>query len=306
MVSPVHLPEATLTPWSFRTRQGITLQGYATERTGKPIVHFVHGNGFNGLVYWPMLRCLLPYADLVFTNAQGHGGSEAGEAFLGWDANAAMIHEALLQQRASWGAVPVIGMGHSFGAILTTRMAAELSPVFDRLLLLDPIYLPTTLVTLNHLFYRLGMMRFVPMVSRTLKRRASWPDRATAREAFRGRGVFRGWEESALEAYVQHGLHERDDGVHLLAPPWLEARVYARYASRVWASVKRLPVPCHVIVGDRTFPYVDAGIRRACRLNPRITREVMPGGHCFMQEIPQAVGERVVLRLQEAGVFSRS
>ncbi len=302
---PLSVDGYLLQPWEHKTGSGLVLRGYETPITGKPIVHFVHGNGFNGLVYLPMLRYLIPHADLVITNAQGHGGSDAGTAFLGWDNNAAMIHEILLHKRQQWGDVKVVGMGHSFGAILTTMMGAQEKLVFDRLLLLDPIYLPQTLASLNHLLFRLGLMNKIPMVSRTLKRRSQWPDRHTAQQYFEGRGVFRGWHTDALSAYVEHGLQEQTDGVHLLAPPWLEASVYARYANRIWPTVKKLRIPCHVIIGNKTFPYLKAGMERACRINSSITGEVMTGGHCFMQEHPQAVGERVMLRLTEAGVFTR-
>lgn len=306
MLKPLDIDNITLKPWSYKTSTGLVLRGYETPITGKPIVHFVHGNGFNGLVYLPMLRYLLPYADLVTTNAQGHGGSEAGAVFLGWDNNATMIHEALLYKHQHWGNAKVVGMGHSFGGILSTLIGAHPQQVFDRLLLLDPIYLPHSLAVFNHLLYGLGLMKHSPMVRQTLKRRSHWPDRQTAQMTLQGRGGFRGWDNEALMAYVEHGLYEKDDGVHLMAPPWLEASVYARYANRIWPSVRKLPVPCHVIIGQQTFPYLKKGLDRACRMNRNITQEVMPGGHCFMQENPQAVGERVVQRLQEAGVFSRS
>jgi pimeloyl-ACP methyl ester carboxylesterase len=146
-------------------------------------------------------------------------------------------------------------------------------------------------------------MKHNPMVRRTLKRRTHWPDRQSAYASFHERGVFRGWHEEALMAYVEHGLHEKSDGLHLLAQPWLEASVYARYANSIWPTIKKVSVPCHVIIGNKTFPYLQAGLNRACKLNQYVTQEVMPGAHCFMQEHPQAVGERVLLRLRESGAL---
>ncbi|TNF34445.1 MAG: alpha/beta hydrolase, partial [Gammaproteobacteria bacterium] len=68
-----------LLDWQHTTSTGLTLRGQHTPVTGKPVVHFVHGTGFNGRVYWPMLQQLLPQVDIVLTNAQGHGGSDTGE-----------------------------------------------------------------------------------------------------------------------------------------------------------------------------------------------------------------------------------
>lgn len=295
--------EGVLQPWQFRTSTGITLRGHATPVTGKPLVHFLHGTGFNGLVYWPLLRELLPQVDLVITNAQGHGGSDNGERFLGWQANARMIHEALQHQRQHWPRdVPVIGMGHSFGAIVTLLVADCAPAVFDRLLLLDPIFLPPLLSVLSRVFRRTGLAAQMPMVRRARQRRAHWPDRAAARASLHQRGVFRGWHEDAFDAYLQHALLQREDGLHLLTPPALEAAVFASYASGLSPVIRRLQQPCHMIRGDRTFPYVQAGVARASRLNHRVSAEVVPGGHCFMQQDPVAVAGRLLQHLHASGI----
>ena len=292
-----------LHPWAYTTSTGITLRGVETPLTGKPVVHFVHGTGFNGMVYWPMLRHLLPHVDLVITNVQGHGESDTGEKFLGWEANALMIHEALLHKRQQWPAdVPVIGMGHSFGAIVTLLAANQSPAVFDRLLLLDPIFLPPVLSVLSRVFRRTGLVEKTPMVKMTRKRRAHWPDRTAVRESLYRRGVFRDWHDDAFDAYLQHALHEREDGMHLLTPPNLEADVFAGYAAGMSRVIRQLQIPCHMIRGDRTFPYVKTGLDRACRLNKQVTQETMPGGHCFMQQYPQAVGEQLLQRLRGFGI----
>ncbi|HQQ74367.1 MAG TPA: alpha/beta hydrolase [Pseudomonadales bacterium] len=287
-----------LHPWHFTASTGITLRGYESPVTGKPIVHFVHGTGFNGMVYWPMLQHLLPHVDLVITNVQGHGESDIGEKFLGWEANASMIHEVLLHKRQQWHAdVPVIGMGHSFGAIVTLLAANKTPAVFDRLLLLDPIFLPPMLSVLSGFFRRTRLVEHTPMVKMTRKRRAHWPDRSAVRDSLYQRGVFRDWHDDAFNAYLDHALHERDDGMHLRTPPDLEADVFAGYATGMSRVIRRLQQPCHMIRGDRTFPYVKTGLDRACRSNKLFSQETMSGGHCFMLQHPQAVGEHLLQRL---------
>ena len=64
-----------------------------------------------------------------------------------------------------------------------------------------------------------------------------------------------------------------------------------------WQQVKQLRIPCHIIRGDRTFPYVKAGAARACRLNAHVTQEVIAGGHCFMQQFPQETAARTLHHL---------
>ena len=47
-----------LLPWSHPTSAGFTLSGWHTPPSGKPLLHFLHGNGFCGRTYEPMLAVL--------------------------------------------------------------------------------------------------------------------------------------------------------------------------------------------------------------------------------------------------------
>ena len=53
-----------LLPWSHPTSAGFTLSGWHTPPSGKPLLHFLHGNGFCGRTYEPMLAGLAEHFDL--------------------------------------------------------------------------------------------------------------------------------------------------------------------------------------------------------------------------------------------------
>ena len=53
---------------------------------GQPTIHFLHGNGFCGGVYWPLLRQFLPDYGLFCNDIEGHGDSDAPERFSGVEA----------------------------------------------------------------------------------------------------------------------------------------------------------------------------------------------------------------------------
>lgn len=282
-----------LQPWHYTTSTGMTLRGQHTPVTGKPVLHFVHGTGFNGLVYWPLLRRLVNDVDIVISNAQGHGGSDVGARFLGWTANAVMVQEAWQHIRPRFGEVPAIGMGHSFGSILTTLIAARDRAAFNRLILLDPLYLPPHIAIGAAWMRHLGLKEQAPMVKLVRKRRDHWPDRSTAHESLYRRGVFRHWHDEAFTAYIEHALEERDDGVHLLTPRETEADVFGGYARGVWPAIRALTLPCQAFYGTDTFPHVKKGVARAARVNPHIRTTELPGGHCFMQEHPAATAQSI-------------
>ncbi|TKA89090.1 alpha/beta fold hydrolase, partial [Halopseudomonas bauzanensis] len=54
----------TLLPWSHSCSAGFTLRGWHSPPSGKPLLHFIHGNGFCCRTYEPMLALLAEHFDL--------------------------------------------------------------------------------------------------------------------------------------------------------------------------------------------------------------------------------------------------
>lgn len=286
-----------LTPWSHPSSAGFTLRGWRSEPTGKPLLHFLHGNGFCGRTYEPMLEPLAEHFDLWLCDAQGHGASDAGPAFIGWNASAQLATEAFRAGRDIFGSVPRYALGHSFGGVLSALMLAEHPTLFNRALLLDPVLFSPTLVGLATLRDVLELYRRDTLASRALRRRRHWPDRQAAVASLRGRGMFAGWQEEALQAYGRFALKEDGEGVTLCCTPEREAEVFASSPRRMWPALARVETPTHVLVGEHSFPFVHRATRRWCAMNARISREFVAGGHCFMQERPAEAAERVIAYL---------
>ncbi len=93
----------SLSPWSHSCSAGFTLRGWRSEPSGKPLLHFLHGNGFCGRTYEPMLRLLAEDFDLWLCDIQGHGESDHGGRFHGWNRNAEMAVEAFEAGRGRTG-----------------------------------------------------------------------------------------------------------------------------------------------------------------------------------------------------------
>ncbi|NES11605.1 alpha/beta hydrolase, partial [Pseudomonas laurentiana] len=128
-----------LVPWSYPSSAGFTLRGWCSPPTGKPLLHFLHGTGFCGLVYRPMLEVLSESFDLWLSDVQGHGDSDHGGAFLGWNRTAELALEAFEAGRGAYANVPCFALGHSFGGVLTSLILAREPALFQRAVLLDPV-----------------------------------------------------------------------------------------------------------------------------------------------------------------------
>ena len=282
-----------LLPWSFDTDAGFTLRGWHSPPSGKPLLHFLHGNGYCGRVYTPMLARLSEHFDVWLCDVQGHGDSDHGGRFHGWNRNAELATEAFKAQRERFGEVPCYALGHSFGGVLTSLILAREPQLFRRTVLLDPVLFDPAMIGVMALSDVVGLLKRTGMAAKARKRRSQWSDRASAHAALQGRGMFRGWEEAAFDAYIEHALKAQEGGVALKCRPSREADIFGSYPRRLWSSLGKVQTPTQVIYGACTYPFVARSVSRWCAINGNVSAQVVEGGHCFMQQDSAGSAERV-------------
>ena len=285
---------ATLERWEHPSRViGTTLRGWRTPPTGRPLLHFLHGNGFCGRVYEPMLQALAADFDLWLCDAPGHGDSEAPARFPAWNACADAALEAFQAGREAYGQVRCFAAGHSFGGVQTALLLAEAGQPFARAVLLDPVIFPPTMLLAARLIGSTGLLN--PLARSTKRRRREWPDREHARQSLRGRGTYRGWTEPALDAFITHALRDTPDGhAALKCAPELESTIFSTMPRQLWSRLRRITTPTLLLHGADTMPFVREGCARARDHNaPHLHLQVTAGGHCFMQQDPADAAARV-------------
>ena len=283
-----------LQSWSYTTSAQITLRGWHSIPSGKPVLHFLHGNGFCGRVYTPVLELLSADFDLWLCDIQGHGDSDAGTHFLGWNRNADLAVEAFQAQRAMFADVPVYASAHSLGGVFTSLIMAKHPQLFRAAVLLDPVVFAPGLQAYMKVAEQLRFTALNTLAKRTLARRSHWPDRQAAYASLTGRGTFKGWTADALRAYVEHGLRPADEGgVQLKCPPWLEAAIFSTAANNLWRELRKVQTPVLFLHGRSTYPFVTKSAALWPQRNSHVLAEQVEGGHCFMQQYPQATAQRV-------------
>jgi pimeloyl-ACP methyl ester carboxylesterase len=288
-----HTP-LTLEPWQYTPREGFTIRGWHSPPSGKPLLHFLHGNGFCGRMYEPMLAPLAHDFDLWLCDVQGHGDSDHGGKFVGWNRSADIAMEALRQQGSAFKSVPHYALGHSFGGVLTSLILGEHRDAFKRAVLLDPVLLTPTMLMGMSVAEMTGISKQTPLARQARGRRKHWVSRDEAFEQLHGRGVYKGWTDEALRAYVNHALKDSPDGgVELKCRRSREAEIFSTAPDRMWGLLGRVRTPTLVLHATRTFPFLKESIARWQMVNTAIQAQQVPGHHCFMQEHPGASAERV-------------
>ena len=284
-----------LKQWEYTLSAGYTVRGYHTEVTGKPVIHFVHGNGYCGLVYEEMLRPLIDHYDLFISDIQGHGESDVGGRYRGWNRNAELCAEAWRHHKEKlWPNVPSIAMGHSYGGVISAFMMTNNPGMFQQGLLLDPVFLNKSLMRLAVLSETFGLLKFTSLAKRAKSRRSEWNDKQEAFDYFHQRGMFKGWEDRCLWSYVNHALKETSHGLTLKCPPRRESAIFASFPKRLWSTLGRLNTPTHILYGERSYPFVVKSAEALHQSNSNVTAQALPGRHCFMLEKPEETADMLL------------
>ncbi|KAI2628848.1 alpha/beta-hydrolase [Hypoxylon sp. NC1633] len=94
---------------------------------------------------------------------------------------------------------PLIGLGHSFGAAVLTKLSLLHPRLLSTLVLLDP-----TITTFS--FQRVGPGKSA--VRASAFRRETWATRAAAEASFRRSAFYRTWDARVLDAWIRHAIRD--------------------------------------------------------------------------------------------------
>lgn len=275
------MPDAIPFDCSVHVAEGAELSYLDSGGAGPPL-HFFHANGFPVSVYLPFMTPLCGDFRVLGLGLRGQDGLTEG--IESWH----RLSLDLIGFLDAMGTGPVTGVGHSIGAVATLLAAARRPDLFSRLVLLDPVLLPRRIVLLLRLLRGVGKKDAFPLARRARRRRDGWADRGEALAYFRGKSLFRHWEDAYLRSYVTYGLRPDAGGrVALLCPPEAEARGFENYPPDIWAWPRRLRTPTLVVAGERSDGLPRESYERFLRLCPAARGTVLDGvGHFVPMEAP--------------------
>jgi pimeloyl-ACP methyl ester carboxylesterase len=276
-----------LVPWNYPTKHGFTLRGFYTPPSGKAVLHILHGNGYCSRMYQPFLTALLPHFDLFLSDAQGHGDSDHGGAFVGWNQSADLALEAWQAHQHLFEGAACYGVGHSFGGVLTALINSKPDSPFTAVVLLDPVLFTPTMLRMMRTLDWFGLYKKNSMVKKALNRRQHWPDRESAYAYLHQRGMFKNWQNEALASYIDHALRHSPAGLELKCKAEREAEIFGSYPKQLWQQLKQPCSPTLLIYGHSTYPFVRKSAEKWQKINSMVKLQHINGGHCFMQESPE-------------------
>ncbi|POM57641.1 Serine protease family S33 [Phytophthora palmivora] len=190
---------------------------------------------------------------------------------------------------------PLIGVGHSMGAMALWKTEVNHPGTFAGLSLFEPGYgirRPENDFTVDFL------------VTLTLQREAKWSSRVAAENYFYNLKNFARWDREALAGYLRGGLIDEEDGSVLLAcHPLIEASLYCHTPLHLNDDLQQRP-QCRITFhgGGRSKIHNGQAFGEMATKYPAIyqTKPLMPGlSHALVMEDPAQCANAVLKDLEE-------
>lgn len=257
--------------------------------TGQPL-HFLHANGYPPECYKPLLELLkTDYHVFGMYLRPLWDGSHPQEIHT-WHP----LSDDLLRFLSDRETGPVIGVGHSIGAVVTLRAALREPGRFRALVLLDPVLFVPARLAAWKVIRALGVGdRLHPLIRAAQRRRRAFDNLETVFRGYRTRPVFRYMSDESLRAYIA-GITKpsANGGYELVYSPEWEAQIYRSglHDFDIWRNLHKLAVPTLFIRGAETDTFFENAARLVKQKQPNVRVETLEKStHLLPLERPQEV-----------------
>lgn len=263
--------------------------------TGKRPLHFLHANGFCAGVYLPFLAHFENECSILATDIPGHGDSAPhGQGRINhWNIFVDDVKETLTRNMTP----PVIGVGHSLGAVVTLLAAARYPKLFSHLVLIEPVIFSPFRLAMVWLAKKTGTIHKAALAQGARRRKKEFTSKEEAFARFSsGRGLFKTWPNEFIQAYCDHGLSIHNDGsAHLKCDPETEAQIYESLLLDIWTYPKHVTCPTLVIRGELSDTFTQSALNRlASKLPVASSKTIKKTGHFVIMEQPETCQKNIL------------
>jgi len=265
------------------------------------VIHFLHANGYPPACYLPLFNELKNNYHVISILSRPLWRDSTPEGMKDWHG----FSDDYLQFISQHPSEPVLAVGHSMGGIIALRAAIKQPEKFRGLVLIDPVLFHPFQILLRRFLITTGLVyRFHPLIKTTRFRRRQFTDLEKVFQGFRGKPVFRYFDDANLKAYVEGIVVPNPGGGFLLeySPEW-EMEIYATGVWNdldLWRNLSRLQVPLLVIRGDETDTFMMKSFKLLQkRLPDAKILNLSNATHLVPLEKPGEVGQAIIQFAQE-------
>jgi len=288
--------------WQQETSFGHDIHGLHRKVTNpEQRVHLVHGTGFSAGTLIPLVHLMPENWDCYISNIPGHGGSTWFDCRMpDWLALADALAESIRKEMDVANKGPVIGIGHSFGGVLTLIAASRNPDLFSRIVLLDPIMLKRSMSLMQYFIRASQLWKYTSTFKAVNNRKFQWPTLGDMKTDLSNKALYRNFDSQVMEHFLHSASHINDQGDRELScsPRW-EASIFGSFPKSLWKSVKKLSIKTDIIIAEKSFFFVRQGIEKAAKKNKSIQLHEFGRSHCFPMEEPVETVEYILQLLNK-------
>ncbi|MGE8559826.1 MAG: alpha/beta fold hydrolase [Acinetobacter sp.] len=258
----------------------------------KTAIHFTHANGIPAQSYQKFFTYFKKEFDLKAIPMIGMNPQYP--ITHDWRYLVDQVIDDIEQQ---FSARKVIGLGHSFGSLVTLMAAYKRPDLFSQLVIMDPPFVIGSKSPIFEMAKKLKLKaidQFTP-AGITLKRTDHWENYAQAYASMRHNQLFKYFDENCFQDFLACGLEEdpKRGGLTLAVPKSIEAQIFRTVPAWWWRTPRKAPaVPVHLISAQNS-PFYKQGFPQGMQKTYGIEFSVVEGGHMFPLEQPEKTAEQV-------------
>lgn len=251
------------------------------------IINFVHANGFPFGSYRTFLSYLTDDFHCIGKAQYAHTPEYALNK--GYDLVVNELIDYVAEQPQ-----PVIGIGHSFGGVLTFMAAIKAPELFRGIVLLDPPIFTGPIAWLLGLSKHTGHIDKISPAGKAKIRRRQWPKGHDLNTHFGRSRLFKDFDPRCLQDYIDSGFVHHNDNITLQFDADIETEIFRQVPTNLAKYKGQLKVPSAFFYGEHTdvaTPYFrnrfikqHQGMQACCVKN---------GGHMFPLEQPEQVAQQI-------------
>lgn len=185
--------------------------------TGKPVLHFVHANGFVGECYMSLFEIWSQYFTVVAIMRFGTHSDYAIDD--NWHSLTWQVADSIDKTCQIHGVASLVAVGHSVGAMTSLQAYYKNSAKISQIIALDPPLLMGRTAVLWHLAKYIDrqnnnhtIMDRISPSGKSKHRRDVFDNRQHAYDNFKDKQLFKRFDERAFLAYINHGMcHQKNN-----------------------------------------------------------------------------------------------
>jgi len=240
-------------------------------------IQFSHANGFPAKTYTTLFNYLNGYD---ISSIEVLASSKNPNNII-WDE----LTEEIIDCVQKIGE-PVVGIGHSFGGLLTLLAASKKPEYFRSVILLDPPIFSPLKRQIISILRKIKMDDKFSPAGKSKKRREYFDSMQHALEYFKTKELFSNFHPKVFNDYLEHGLVEVENGLKLLIPVENEVAIFRSF--QINYPSKIFNVNGILVYGTKNSIYWKSDIKWINCNFKKIKLIPFPGSHLFPLENPES------------------